>query len=316
MIQQVQQPCDVCKGTGKIFSNKKEREVLEVFVEKGAPDGHKVVFSGKADEHPDADPGDVIFILKVKEHEDFIRRGADLFIKRDISLQEALCGYTLEVNHLDGRKLMIKSNPGEVCSPLKTDPLAAAGSADFESFNDSDCTCNNTAQAETEDVDACKKVCEKKGFTAFVIQDGNAFFKSGSREEVMSTKTGKTGSTLYVLQDPNAVKDERLCKAVKGEGMPTHKNPFVCGNLFLLLNIAFPSELDATAVAALKKCLPPALQQQNWKEDDVEVHYLTDMDPVSSYKEGVASSGKDAYDDDEEQGGGGPGGQRVQCNQQ
>ena len=36
----------------------------EVHIQKGSPDGHKVPFRGMADEHPDADTGDVVFILK------------------------------------------------------------------------------------------------------------------------------------------------------------------------------------------------------------------------------------------------------------
>jgi DnaJ family protein A protein 2 len=318
MIQQMQQPCDDCGGQGKTFKTKKEREVLEIYVEKGAPNGHKVVFSEKADEHPDADPGDVIFVLKEKEHERFIRKGADLYIKRDISLAEALCGYTLEVEHLDGRILVIKSNPGEIITPLTHDPLSKDEKGiEFETLEDTDCMAENVAQAETEDTDACKKVCEKKGFTAFVISDGSAIFKNCTRAEALAAKKSKPGSTLYVVADPAKAAASRLVKAVKGEGMPTHKNPFVCGNLFLILNIVFPTQLDVAAVQALKKVLPPPTTQLKHKEDadNVEVHYLNDMDPVESYKSGVDTHGRDAYDEDEERGGL-PGGQRVQCNQQ
>merc|ERR1712078_841868 len=229
-----------------------------------------------------------IFVLKEKEHERFIRKGADLYIKRDISLSEALCGYTLEVEHLDGRILIIKSNPGEIITPMTSDPLSKEPEGmKFETFDDCDCGAENVAQAETEDTDACKKVCEKKGFTAFVISDGSAIFKNCTRAEALAAKKSKPGSTLYVVADPNKAAQSRLVKAVKGEGMPTPKNPFVCGNLFLILNIVFPKELDPAAVTALKKALPPPKTQLKHKEDadNVEVHYLTDMDPVESYKE-------------------------------
>merc|ERR1712182_1602 len=193
-----------------------------------------------------------IFVLKEKEHERFIRKGADLYIKRDISLSEALCGYNMEVEHLDGRILVIKSNPGEIITPMTTDPLQKeAPGMQFETFDDCDCLAENVAQAETEDTDACKKVCEKKGFTAFVINDGSAIFKNCSRAEALAAKKPKAGSTLYVVED----------------------------------------------------------------QENVEVHYLTDLDPVASYKEGVDNHGKDAYDEDEERQSL-PGGQRVQCNQQ
>merc|ERR1719379_2768656 len=127
MIQQMQSACSSCGGEGKSFKTKQEREVLEVHIQKGATDNHKVVFREMADEHPDADTGDVVFVLKQQEHKDFKRRGADLFLERKISLVEALCGFELEITHLDGRKLLIKSAPGEVIKPMNRgfDPLAS-----------------------------------------------------------------------------------------------------------------------------------------------------------------------------------------------
>merc|ERR1719464_2353661 len=126
MIQQVQSQCDACGGTGKTFKTKSEREVLEVLIQKGSPDNHKVQFREMADEHPDADTGDVVFVLKQQEHTEFKRKGADLFIERKISLSEALCGFKMELTHLDGRKLLIKTSPGEIVTPLAQgfDPMA------------------------------------------------------------------------------------------------------------------------------------------------------------------------------------------------
>merc|ERR1719326_961802 len=109
MIQQMQSSCSACGGQGRSFKTKQEREVLEVHIQKGSPDGHKVTFREMADEHPDADAGDVHFVLKQQEHAEFKRKGADLFIEKNISLVEALCGFELELQHLDGRKLLIKT---------------------------------------------------------------------------------------------------------------------------------------------------------------------------------------------------------------
>merc|ERR1719350_1917630 len=102
MIQQMHSQCSACGGNGKSFTTKQEREVLEVAIQKGSPDNHKVQFREMADEHPDADAGDVHFVLKQQEHPVFKRKGADLFIERSITLVEALCGFTMEVTHLDG----------------------------------------------------------------------------------------------------------------------------------------------------------------------------------------------------------------------
>ncbi|KAH9699406.1 Chaperone DNA J 1-like [Citrus sinensis] len=114
MIQQMQHPCNECKGTDKVVQEKK---VLEVIVEKGMQNGQKITFPGEADEAPDTVTGDIVFVLQQKEHPKFKRKGEDLFYEHTLSLTEALCGFQFALTHLDGRQLLIKSNPGEVVKP-------------------------------------------------------------------------------------------------------------------------------------------------------------------------------------------------------
>lgn len=66
---------------------------------------------------PDTVTGDIVFVLQVKEHPRFKRKDDDLFIEHTISLTEALCGFQFILTHLDGRQLLIKSNPGEIIKP-------------------------------------------------------------------------------------------------------------------------------------------------------------------------------------------------------
>jgi len=333
MIQQMQSACGACGGEGKSFKTKQEREVLEVHIQKGSPDNHKVVFREMADEHPEADPGDVIFVLKEQEHKDFKRKGADLFLERKISLVEALCGFELEITHLDGRKLLVKTAPGELVKPMARgfDPLQnTENKMEWDVFEDSDCpSLDDIAAAETTDVDTLKKACEtqlkRKGIDvgAFIVTANKAVFKAASREEVMAAKKTKKGATMYVLKDPNAHDATRLMKAVKNEGMPTYKNPFIHGNLFLILTIEFPESLDSSCQEGLRKLLPSPLNKPSFKASDegVEEHVVTDIDPVASFKSNKANMqahGDSAYDDDEDEGGGrgGMGGQPMQCQQQ
>merc|ERR1719322_328458 len=269
MIQQMQSACGACGGQGKSFKTKQEREVLEVHVQKGAPDGHKIVFREMADEHPDADTGDVLFVVKQQEHKDFKRKGADLYIERDVSLVEALCGFQLCVDHLDGRKLFIKTSPGEIIKPMLQgfDPLADHESKmEWEVIEDADCPdIDNVAQADTTDVDTLKKACEgqlkRKGIDVgvFVVDQRRAYFKQCTREEALAAKKPKKGSTMYIISDPDAKKDFRMMKAVQGEGMPTFKNPFVHGNLFLNLTIEFPEQLTPEVQQQMQGLLPPPL---------------------------------------------------------
>merc|ERR1712137_649838 len=123
------------------------------------------------------------------------------------------------------------------------DPLAQEdGKTEWEVMEDCDCpSIDNVAEAQTTDVDTLKKACEtqlkRKGIDVgvFVVDSQRAYFKTGSREEIFAAKKTRRGSTMYVLSDPNATHEFRMMKAVKGEGMPTYKNPFVHGNLFLIL---------------------------------------------------------------------------------
>lgn len=328
MIQQMQSACDSCGGQGKSFKTKQEREVLEVMIQKGSPDGNKVVFREMADEHPDADTGDVIFVLKQEEHPVFKRKGADLYMEKKISLVEALCGFEFSITHLDGRKLLVKTNPGDIMKPMDNsfDPFADSDNKmEWEVIEDADCPdIDNVAQADTTDIDTLKKACEtqlkRKGIDvgAFVVDSNRAYFKQASREEVLAAKKTRKGSTMYVLSDPNAKSHLRMMKAIKDEGMPTYKNPFIHGNLFLLLTIEFPDSLSVEAQAGLQKFLPAPIHNPKWKETDdgVEVHNVTDIDPVQSFNSNKANmmAGSEAYDDDEEErGGSGPGG--AQCKQ-
>merc|ERR1719324_1706456 len=269
MIQQMQSACNSCGGQGKTFKTKQDREVLEVHIQKGSPDNHKVVFREMADEHPDADTGDVVFVLKQQEHALFKRRGADLFIEKDISLVEALCGFTMELTHLDDRKILIKTSPGDIVKPMPQgfDPFADTDSKmEWEVIENSDCpSIENVAQADMTDVDTLKKACEtqlkRKGINVgvFVVDSQRAYFKQGTREEILAAKKTARGKTMYVISDPNANQHLRLMKAVKDEGMPTYKNPFIHGNLFLVLTIEFPDTLTPETQKSIAKLLPPPL---------------------------------------------------------
>merc|ERR1712050_619880 len=158
----------------------------------------------------------------------------------------------------------------------------------------------------------------------FVVDGRRAYFKQCTRDEALAAKRPKKGSTMYIVSDPDANKDGRFMKAVKGEGMPTLKNPFVHGNIFLKITIEFPDSLDPAAQTEIKKLLPPPLNVCKYKEDDpsIEPHGVEDMDPVASYNANKLNmvSGNEAYDDDEDENGGGgmrmPGGGGVQCQQQ
>lgn len=269
------------------------------------------------------------FVIKQQEHKEFKRKGADLYIERKISLVEALCGFELSIEHLDGRKLLIKTSPGEIVKPMMKgfDPFTDhENKMEWEVIEDADCPdIDNVAEAGTTDVDTLKQACEtqlkRKGIDVgvFVVDGRKAYFKSGTREEIMAAKKTRKGSTMYLAVDQNAQNPLRFLKAVKDEGMPTYKNPFVHGNLFLILTIEFPDRLEPETQQAIRQLLPPPINAVTRSPEDaqVEIHTVADMDPVQSFNSNKANmqAGNEAYDEDEEGGGGGGGGGGVPCKQ-
>lgn len=116
-VQQMEQPCPHCGGKGKMVKHKckacKGKKVtrgdytLEVELEQGMPDGHKLVFEMEADQTPDLIPGDVIFVIQTKPDPTWTRKGNDLETTLKISLREALLGFSRTITHMDGHQVTV-----------------------------------------------------------------------------------------------------------------------------------------------------------------------------------------------------------------
>lgn len=56
--------------------------------------GSEILFEGESEQHPDFFPGDIIFVLKVKNHPRFTRERHNLHTTVNLTLKEALLGYS------------------------------------------------------------------------------------------------------------------------------------------------------------------------------------------------------------------------------
>jgi DnaJ family protein A protein 2 len=134
MIQQLQQPCDECSGTGEIINHRdkcktcnarktvSEKKMLEVHVDKGMKGGQTITFSGESDQAPGVVPGDVIIVIEEKLHERFKRTDNNLMTDVEIDLLTALGGGKFTIKHLDDRALVVTLAPGEI---VKQDDMKA-----------------------------------------------------------------------------------------------------------------------------------------------------------------------------------------------
>merc|ERR1712166_1257204 len=97
---------------------KTKKKKLEVFVPQGVKDGDKQILEGEGHDLPDMPNGDIIIIYSVKPHKRYTRIQADLALQKELTLKEALCGYSFFIKHINGIDwVRIHSKPGQVVQP-------------------------------------------------------------------------------------------------------------------------------------------------------------------------------------------------------
>ena len=120
MVQQFETQCNKCSGKGYLlktgYKYEKEKQVITVSVLPGMDDEEQILSEGKGNyNHHTKSYGDVLFVLKEKEHESFKRKSNDLYYKKELNVAEALTGTSFYITHLDNKKLFVQSD--EIIKP-------------------------------------------------------------------------------------------------------------------------------------------------------------------------------------------------------
>ncbi len=115
MFQQyTQNACEECPNVAL----EREQEPINVHVEPGMADGQEITFFEEGEPMIDGEPGDLKFVVRTRPHERFVRAGHDLHMNMTISLVDALTGFDLGIEHLDGHKVTLAAagvtRPGDV----------------------------------------------------------------------------------------------------------------------------------------------------------------------------------------------------------
>jgi molecular chaperone DnaJ len=92
-------PCESCRGTGQTT----EERTLDVEIPPGIHDGQRIRLSGEG--HAGAlggRAGDAYVLVRVRQHERFVRDGNDIVSTVDLTMIQAALGAQLSVRTLDG----------------------------------------------------------------------------------------------------------------------------------------------------------------------------------------------------------------------
>jgi DnaJ-class molecular chaperone len=91
-------------------------EVVTVYVDifKGVDHNEIIVLREQGNSINDTCKGDVKVFIAINNDSQFIRRGLDLIMHKEISLKEALCGFSFEIKYINGKVYTINNQMGNI----------------------------------------------------------------------------------------------------------------------------------------------------------------------------------------------------------
>ncbi len=103
-------PCKDCRGSGE----QQQIEKVKVKIPPGVDTGTKLRLAGKGEPAPapNGEPGDLLVVCHVEDHDRFERHGAELLGELSIDMVQAALGDTIELETLDGETTRVKVEPG------------------------------------------------------------------------------------------------------------------------------------------------------------------------------------------------------------
>lgn len=94
-----------------------EKETIYVTIPQGIDDNELLILRDKGNILNENVKGDVKIFVKIKNETAFKRSGLDLVLEKNISLKESLCGFTFEINYINGKNYTLNNNKGNIIPP-------------------------------------------------------------------------------------------------------------------------------------------------------------------------------------------------------
>ena len=92
----------------------REKEKIYVDIASGIDNGEIIILKNRGNETVKGLVGDVKVHIQVRDHDFFIREGLNLRYKKMISFEESICGFTFNLEYLNGNTICIRNGSGDV----------------------------------------------------------------------------------------------------------------------------------------------------------------------------------------------------------
>jgi len=94
-----------------------EKQTIYVSIPKGVDDNEIILMKDHGNVLNENCKGDLKLFVKIENTTNFTRNGLDLIIEKQISLKEALCGFSFELKYINGKVYTIHNNSGNIIIP-------------------------------------------------------------------------------------------------------------------------------------------------------------------------------------------------------
>ena len=103
----------VLENGNKVF----EKETIYVDIPQGIDENEMLILRDKGNVISEQCKGDIKINILFQNNTAFKRSGLDLIIDKTISLKESLCGFSFELNYINGKSYTLNNNRGSIVPP-------------------------------------------------------------------------------------------------------------------------------------------------------------------------------------------------------
>ena len=107
-------PLEITRWVSENGIKREETETIYINIPKGVDNNELIILRDKGHVMSDSIKGDIKIFINIKNDTEFIRNGLDLILNKNITLKEALCGFSFDMKYLDGKTFKINNGNGNV----------------------------------------------------------------------------------------------------------------------------------------------------------------------------------------------------------
>jgi DnaJ family protein B protein 4 len=107
-------PVEITRWIVENDLKREETEMIYIPIPRGVDNNEIIILRDKGNVLAENNKGDIKVFIKIQNDTEFVRNGLDLILNKTIGIKDALCGFSFDMNYLDGRIFKINNTVGNI----------------------------------------------------------------------------------------------------------------------------------------------------------------------------------------------------------